>query len=90
MGCDGIITTMQNQASQMMSEMKDVDITCDLLIPSDVEEVTCIKCNGTQMNKKGLPCRKCNGRGTLVSRELSAISAMVRQEVHEYCYQSFR
>ena len=75
--------------------MKNVDITCDLLIPSDeddaeVEEVTCIKCNGTQMNKKGLPCRKCNGRGTLVSKEISAISAMVRQEVQEYCYQSFK
>ena len=36
---------------------KDMDVTCDLLIPSDdeeMEEVTCIKCNGTQMNKKGL------------------------------------
>lgn len=62
---------------------KDVDITCDLLIPSDdddadVEEVSCIKCNGTQMNKKGLPCRKCKGRGTLVSRELSEVAAIVR------------
>lgn len=60
----------------MMSEMKDVDVTCDLLIPSDdedVAEVACIKCNGSQMNKKGLPCRKCNGRGTLVSKELSEI-----------------
>ena len=59
-------------------------MTCDLPIPSDdddaadVEEVSCIKCNGTQMNKKGLPCRKCNGRGTLVSKELSAVAAIVR------------
>lgn len=64
--------------------MKEADVTCDLLIPSDdddaadVEEVSCIKCNGTQMNKKGLPCRKCNGRGTLVSKELSAVAAIVR------------
>ena len=71
-------------------------MTCDLLIPSDedmgedLEEVTCIKCCGTQMNKKGLPCRKCNGRGTLVSRELTALAAIIRQEVQEYCYQSFK
>jgi len=94
-GCDGIITEMQNQASQMEVQVKDMNVTCDLLIPSDddaegIEEVTCIKCNGTQMNKKGLPCRKCNGRGTLVSRELSAMAALIRQEVEEYCYSSFK
>jgi len=80
----------------MEVQVKDTDVTCDLLIPSDeddaegIEEVTCIKCNGTQMNKKGLPCRKCNGRGTLVSRELSAMAALIRQEVEEYCYTSFK
>ena len=95
-GCDGIITEMQNQASQMEVQMKEVDVTCDLLLPSDeeeggeVEEVACIKCNGSQMNKKGLPCRKCNGRGTLVSKELSELQAVVRQEVEQFCYQSFR
>ena len=50
--CDGIITEMQNQASQMDVQVKDMDVTCDLLIPSgdeddQLEEVTCIKCNGT-------------------------------------------
>jgi len=97
-GCGGagIITEMQNQASQMNVEVKDSDVTCDLLLPSDedecegLEEVTCIKCNGTQMNKKGLPCRKCNGRGTLVSRELSALAAIIRQEVQDFCYTSFK
>ena len=97
MGCDGILQEMQNQASQMEVQVKEQDVTCDLLIPSDddedavdLEEVTCIKCNGTQMNRKGLPCRKCNGRGTLVSRELSAVASMVRQEVQEFLYTGFR
>lgn len=96
MGCDGIVMQMQSQASQMDIQVtKDVDVTCDLLIPSDddeagLEEVSCFKCNGTQMNKKGLPCRKCNGRGTLVSKELSAVAGIVRQEVQEYCYNSFK
>lgn len=83
-GCDGMRAPMHNQAVQMEVQVKDCDVTCDLLIPSDesgdekLEEVACIKCNGSQMNKKGLPCRKCNGRGTLVSKELSAVAAMVR------------
>ena len=55
MGCDGIIPDMQNQASQMeVVQMKEADVTCDLLIPSeddedavDLEEVPCIKCNGS-------------------------------------------
>jgi hypothetical protein len=86
---------MQTQASQMEVQVKDVDVTCDLLIPSDddendLEEVACIKCNGSQVNKKGLPCRKCNGKGTLVSKELSAVAAVVRQEVQEYCQNTFR
>ena len=87
---------MQSQASQMEVQMKEADVTCDLLIPSeeedavDLEEVPCIKCNGSQVNKKGLPCRKCNGRGTLVSKELSAVAQIVRQEVQDYCYTSFR
>lgn len=42
------------------------------------------------MNKKGLPCRKCNGRGKLVSKELSTVAAIVRQEVQDYCYTSFK
>mmetsp|Transcript_24316 Transcript_24316/g.30156 ORF Transcript_24316/g.30156 Transcript_24316/m.30156 type:complete len:170 (-) Transcript_24316:961-1470(-) len=80
----------------MEVQVKDTDVTCDLLIPSDdeqaegLEEIACIKCNGSQMNKKGLPCRKCNGRGTLVSRELSAMASLIRQEVEDYCFSSFK
>lgn len=53
-------------------------------------EITCIKCNGTKMNKKGLPCRKCGGTGVLSSKELSAIAATVKEEVRDYCYKSFQ
>lgn len=45
---------MHNQAVQMEVQVKDCDVTCDLLIPSDedgegqdLEEVDCIKCNGS-------------------------------------------
>lgn len=95
-GCDGLLTEMQNQASQMEVQVKDMNVTCDLLVPSDeddaegIEPVSCFKCNGSQVNKKGLPCRKCNGRGTIVSRELSDLAGMIKQEVEDYCYTSFK
>ena len=43
---------MKTQASQMEVQVKEVDVTCDLLVPSDddendLEEVACIKCNGS-------------------------------------------
>jgi len=53
-------------------------------------EITCIKCNGSKVNKKGLPCRKCGGSGILSSKELSAIAMTVREEVRDYCYKSFQ
>lgn len=95
-GCDGLVPQTQNEASQMEVQVKDADVTCDLLVPSDeddaegLEELACFKCNGSQVNKKGLPCRKCKGRGTIVSRELTDLASVIRQEVEEYCYTSFR
>ena len=93
--CGGKSAEMQHQASQMVVQAKDVDITCNLLVPSDddaepIEEMACFKCNGSQVNKKGLRCRKCNGRGTIASRELSDLAGVIRQEVEEYCYTSFK
>jgi len=56
----------------------------------EIEEITCIKCNGSQVNKKGLPCRKCGGTGVLSSKELAAVAEAVRAEVRQYCYNSFQ
>lgn len=55
-----------------------------------MQEITCIKCNGSQVNKKGLPCRKCGGTGVLQNKELAAVAETVRSEVREYCLQSFQ
>jgi len=79
-------------------EVSELGISCNLMIPDIDEsgeeaiepEATCFKCNGSQMNKKGLPCRKCNGTGVLASRELNAITAIVREEVREFCQHSFK
>ena len=94
---DGFATETKAQGSQMTTTVSDAQANCQLLVPDEedegeagVAEVTCIKCNGSQVNKKGLPCRKCGGSGVLSSKELAAIASTVREEVREYCYKSFQ
>jgi len=74
----------------MAAMTSDAMANCNLIVPDEdddeeVEEITCIKCNGAQVNKKGLPCRKCGGTGVLSNKELAAVAESVRSEVREYC-----
>ena len=85
MGCDGIKTSTQAQACQMNVNMSDSEVNCQLLIPDENDkeeaiesEVTCFKCNGSGVNKKGLPCRKCKGSGLIMSNELSEMHEIVK------------
>jgi len=65
----------------------------DVTVSSDEEcmeqEITCWKCNGSKQNKRGRPCRKCEGTGFIRSNELAALLPIVRDEVREYCRASF-
>lgn len=97
MGCDGIKTSTQAQACQMNVNMSDSEVNCQLLVPDENDreeaiesEVTCFKCNGSGVNKKGLPCRKCKSTGLLMSNELSEMHEIVKQEVGEYCRDRFK
>lgn len=92
---DGIATETKTMGIQMTTPVNNAQTNCQLIVPDeedDVEmaEVTCIKCNGTQVNKKGLPCRKCGGTGVLSSKELAAIAQTVKGEVRDYCYKTFQ
>lgn len=71
-GNDGFATETKAQGSQMQINTTDAQANCNIIVCDDEEdegvaEVTCIKCNGSQVNKKGLPCRKCGGSGVLAS-----------------------
>jgi len=79
----------------MAAMTSDAQANCNIIVPDDeddgeVQEITCIKCNGSQVNKKGLPCRKCGGSGVLSSKELAAVAETVRAEVRDYCLKSFQ
>lgn len=51
---------------------------CNILKPEDAllqsamknmpDEIDCLKCGGTGLNKKGNPCKKCKGTGKLSAK----------------------
>jgi len=53
------------------------------------QEVTCWKCNGSKRNKKGKPCKKCEGSGFIRSNELATLMPLIRDEVRTFCRTSF-
>lgn len=53
------------------------------------QEVTCFKCVGEKFNKRGKPCKKCNGTGLIRSNEIAQVISVVRGEIKEYCNNTF-
>jgi len=53
------------------------------------QEVACWNCNGSKKNKKGRPCKKCDGKGFMRSNELATIMPLIRDEVRTFCRTSF-
>lgn len=45
---------------------------------------------GSTVNKRGLPCRKCNGSGIVTSKAVIQVVKMVREEVREFCSAQFK
>lgn len=96
--CGGNAVVMADQASQMHIEpvnCSEAEVSCNLLLPDSgeddepIETVQCFKCDGKQVNKKGMPCRKCNGTGQIASKAISEVVQVVREEVKEFCTSGF-
>ena len=52
--------------------------------------IVCFRCDGTQLNKKGLPCRRCNGTGSLNNKFFSELMKVLRTEIRGYTTQTFQ
>ncbi len=45
------------------------------------DDVECLSCNGKKLNKRGQPCRKCNGTGKMNASLKRHICRIIKQEV---------
>jgi len=50
----------------------------------------CFKCDGTKANKKGLPCRRCLGSGSLSNKFYTDLVKVVKEEIQSYTTQTFQ
>jgi len=94
--CDGSIQT-ESKGSQFKMEVIEQEINCQIIRPEKEEEsmnndeaIVCFRCDGTKVNKKGLPCRRCNGSGNLNSKFMGDIVKILREEIHSYTTQTFQ
>lgn len=79
-------------------QLNTQEVECNILIPCEnssdeefmEEQINCFKCKGTQINKKGLPCRKCNGSGVFSLKGFGPVIKVVREEIETFCTDSFR
>ena len=66
----------KNQISSHQNEGQEVDAES---LPE------CFKCDGKKVNKKGLPCKKCNGTGRLNNKFFKDLQTILTKEVRKYC-----
>jgi hypothetical protein len=94
--CDGSIQTV-SRGSQSRADMSSQEINCQILRPEQQEEsiedeeaIVCFRCDGTKVNKKGLPCRRCNGSGSLNNRFFQDLMKVLREEIKSFTTQTFQ
>ena len=53
------------------------------------EAPECFRCDGKKVNKKGLPCKKCNATGKLNNPFFRDLSKILEVEVGKFCTQEY-
>jgi len=98
------VVPMQNVALQSEKNVKDAQVSHQIETNSVASQMeldqpdqkgedcclTCFKCNGTKVNRNGLPCKKCLGRGVLDSAFFQEVTSMIKDEIKEYTTECFK
>lgn len=94
--CGGSIQT-EHKGSQFQMEVIEQEINCQIIRPDKEEEaiqdneaVVCFRCDGTKVNRRGLPCRKCNGSGTINNKFFKELVKIMKEEIQSYTTQTFQ
>jgi hypothetical protein len=75
------------------------EVSCMILRPEDLQPNSlnenddnfpeCFRCDGKKINKKGLPCKKCNATGKLNNKFFRDLNQILKTEVSKYCAQEY-
>jgi hypothetical protein len=89
-------TVTQACQKEMVGHSKEV--SCMILRPEDLNPCDindedlpdCFRCDGRKINKKGLPCKRCNATGKLNNKFFKDLNKMLQVEVKAYCTQQYQ
>ena len=99
--CNTKIKT-ESQACQKDIVGNEKEVSCLIIKPDDVnmdgdeERIDddgapeCFRCDGSKINKKGLPCKKCNGTGKLNNKFFKDLQKILSEEVRKYCTSEYQ
>ena len=93
--CNTKILT-ESQACQKNMDGNEKEVSCMILRPEDLKMIPdseenledlpdCFRCDGSKINKKGLPCKKCNATGKLRNKFFKDLNKILKSEVNKYC-----
>ena len=76
------------------------EVSCMILRPEDMAQADknakmedlpdCFRCDGSKINKKGLPCKKCNATGKLNNKFFKDLYKILQTQVKSYCTQEYQ
>lgn len=80
--------------------MNETGVSCLIIGPEDINQTEamssdedlpdCFRCDGNKVNKKGLPCKKCNGTGKLNNKFFRDLHKILSDEIRKYCTQEYQ
>ena len=77
---DSSYTMVANEDSLKIEVSGSQEIKKDLCI-SQTDLVECLSCGGRKLNKKGSPCKKCNGSGKMNAALKRHVERIIKREV---------
>jgi len=86
--CQKEIIGHEKETSCMLIRPDDLQI--DSSGPDDGSSPECFRCDGKKVNKKGLPCKKCNGTGRLRNKFFKDLQKILTEEVRKYCTSEYQ
>lgn len=89
----------ESQACQKDTVGNSKEVSCMILRPEEINQVInkeecitneedlpeCFRCDGKKVNRKNLPCKKCNGTGKLNNKFFKDLQKILADEVKKHC-----
>lgn len=89
-GCQKDTVGTSKQTSCLILKPEEINAVVDKDNCNYQDLPECFRCDGKGINKKGLPCKKCNGTGKLNNKFFKDLQKILADEVKKHCTQEYQ